>query len=48
MGNTIEYDVKSYQVKNNYSKVYKSMTKSIETQNLTERHVGLANVNMTQ
>ena len=30
IGNTIEYDVKSYQVKNDYSKMYKSTQKSIE------------------
>ena len=36
IGNNIDYDVKSYQVKNNYSKMYKGMHKSIKVQPLTE------------
>ena len=30
VGNSIEYDVKSYQVKKNYSKFYQSTTEMIE------------------
>ena len=59
IGNTIDYDAKSYQYKrdqlpgdqpiqNDYSKVYKRTHKRIEVYQLTEKDIGMANEYVTQ
>ena len=48
IANTLEYDVRPYQVKKTIIECAKSTTKRIVTKTPKERDVGEANVNVTQ